>query len=227
MIAAKKEPLMQQKSSPISQVHAVVALPAKIIISPRRSYTQLQQALAQAEAITERTLCEMLALRQSQMGDNTNANAMLQSQQHLQQLIKQAQRNGTGFAVFYLQVDDYQTVANRYGAAVTQQVSELILARLLGAVRACDQVSKQADGQFLLLIKDVKRVLDTVLVAEKLLKKLAALNGLCHATHAISVSIGISRYPQDGADGITLLERAAAALLCAQQRGGNQFSLLR
>ncbi|MEO3865144.1 diguanylate cyclase domain-containing protein [Rheinheimera fenheensis] len=218
---------MQQKSSPISQVHAVVALPAKIIMSPRRSYTQLQQALAQAEAITERTLCEMLALRQSQMGDNTNANAMLQSQQHLQQLIKQAQRNGTGFAVFYLQVDDYQTVAHRYGAAVTQQVSALISARLLGAVRACDQVSKQADGQFLLLITDVKRVFDTVLVAEKLLKKLAALNGLCQATHAIAVSIGISRYPQDGADGITLIERAAAALLCAQQRGGNQFSLLR
>jgi len=227
MIPANKEQFMQQKISPISQVHTEVALPAKIIITPRRSYTQLEQALAQAEAITERTLCEMLALRQRPLGDNTNANGVLQSQQQLRQLIKQVQRNGTGFAVFFLQVDDYQTVAKRYGAAVAKQVSELILARLFGAVRACDQVSRQADDQFLLFVTDVKRVIDTVLVAEKLLNKLVALNGLRHTTHAIAVSIGISRYPQDGADGITLIERAAAALLCAQQRGGNQFSLLR
>lgn len=127
---------MQQKISPINQVYAERALPAKIIISPRRSYSQLEQALAQAEAITERTLCEMLALRQRPLGDNTNVIGVLQSQQQLRQLIKQAERNGTGFAVFFLQVDDYQAFAKRYGAAAAKQVSELILARLLCYARS-------------------------------------------------------------------------------------------
>ena len=59
------------------------------------------------------------------------------------------------------------------------------------------------------------------------MKKLALINGICQQPLSLAVSIGISRYPEDGTDAQVLTERAAAALLTAQHRGGNQFSLLR
>lgn len=127
----------------------------------------------------------------------------------------------------FVQLDHYRDIYQRHGAQIAKQVGGLTLARLAAVVRTCDVVSQQADDQFLLLITDVKRVYDVVLVAEKLLQKLTQLDGLCQQALAIEVSIGISRYPHDGTDATLLIERAAAAMLHAQHRGGNQFSLLR
>ncbi|MEH8017352.1 GGDEF domain-containing protein [Rheinheimera muenzenbergensis] len=217
---------MQHKLSTISQVHAVGPMPAKITTTPRRSYAELQQALVRAETTTERTLCEMLALRQS-LQENSDLANRSQIQQQLRSLIKQSQRNGSGFAVLFVQLDHYQDIYQQHGTRIAKQVCELTLARLASAVRTCDMVSQQADDQFLLLITDVKRVYDVVLVAEKLLQKLTQLDGLCQQPLVIEVSIGISRYPHDGTDATLLTERAAAAMLHAQHRGGNQFSLLR
>lgn len=219
--------MMQPKNRPISHIYAVAPSVAKITTLPRRSYAELQQALARAEAITERTLCQLLALQQNQQADANDASGSLQVHHQLCLLIKQAQRHNSGFAVLFVQLDHYQHIFQQYGAAKAKQVSELTLARLTALVRDCDIVSQLAGDQFLLLITDVKRIYDVVLVAEKLIQKLALLNGLCQQPLAIAVSIDISRYPEDGADARILTERAAAALLTAQHRGGNQFSLLR
>lgn len=218
---------MQQKLSTISQIHGIEAAGPKINTLPRRSYAQLQQALEMAETITERTLLQLLAQQQSQLYDVGTAPDSVQMQHQLRNMIKQAQRHGSGFAVLFVQLDHYAGIFQRHGAAIARQVSELTLARLASVVRDCDIVCQQADDQFLLLITDVKRIYDVVLVAEKLLQKLGVLHGLCAQPLTLTASIGVSRYPEDGNDARLLTERAAAALLHAQHRGGNQFSLLR
>ena len=163
---------MQYNRGGIVQIYAEAALPRKIMSSPRRSYAQLQQALAVAEAVTERTLCEMLALRQSQQGHNSDVADKQQTQQQLHQLIKQSQRTSTGFAVLFVQLDQFRAIYQQHGAVVAKQISDLVLTKLVAAVRACDLVNQRANGQFLILITDVKRIYDAVLVAEKLMQKL-------------------------------------------------------
>lgn len=217
---------MPDKLVAISRIHSVMPHAPLILNMPRRSYTELQLALARAEKVTERTLCELLALRQQQQGNNSDIPDKPQMQQQLRLLIKQTQRNGSGFAVLFVQLDHYQDVFQQHGAVVAKQLTELALSRLSDVLRECDIISQQADDQFLLLITDVKRIYDVVLVAEKLLQKLALANGLSLHHSALSASIGISRCPQDGVDARLLTERAAATMLHAQHRGGNQFSLL-
>jgi diguanylate cyclase (GGDEF)-like protein len=221
---------MQSKPNTINHIYGVwPILRHKILLTPRRSYAELQQALQQAEKVTEHTLGELLALRQSQQlgnpSDTTDQQQM--QQQHIQFMIKQVQRQGSGFAMLFVQLDNYQEISVNYGAATAKQVSELAMTRLAEAVRECDVVSQQADDKFLLLITNVSRIYDAVLVAEKLMQKLALLNGLCQPPLELSASIGISRCPEDGIDAELLMEKAAAAMLHAQSRGGNQFSLLR
>ena len=218
---------MQYNRGGIVQIYAEAALPRKIMSSPRRSYAQLQQALALAEAVTERTLCEMLALRQSLQANNSDVADKQQTQQQLHQLIKQSQRTSTGFAVLFVQLDQFRAIYQQHGAVVAKQISDLVLTKLVAAVRACDLVNQRANGQFLILITDVKRIYDAVLVAEKLMQKLGLLDDLCPQPQPISASIGISRFPQDGLEAGLLIERAAAAMSHAESRGGNQFSLLR
>ena len=219
---------MQHKHSEISHIYGTLPVTQKILLVPRRSYTELQQALKRAESITERTLCELLALQQSQLlGSKAEATAKLQIQPQLSYMIKQAQRNGSSFAVLFVQLDHYKNIYDCHGAAVAKQVSEATLAQMLATLRDCDSISQQADDQFLLLITDVSRIYDAVLVAEKLKHKLSILHSISLMPLQITASIGISRFPQDGNDAGMLVDRAAAALLHAQNRGGNQFSLLR
>ncbi|HEX5792146.1 MAG TPA: GGDEF domain-containing protein [Rheinheimera sp.] len=218
---------MQHKASTISHIDCILPQLPKILTLPRRSYAELQTALHLAERITERTLCELLALRQSgQSGNDAEVSATLQVQQ-LQFMLKLAKRYNKRFALLFVQLDHYQHIRSSYGAQLAKQVSDLVLARLTAVVRDCDSVCRQANDTFLLLISDVTRIYDAVLVAEKVMQKLASLTGLCQQPLVLSVSIGISRFPEDGNDAILLTERAAAAMLHAQHRGGNQFSLLR
>ena len=220
---------MQSQPNTISHIYGVwPILRHNILLAPRPCYAQLKQALERAEALTERTLCELLALRQSQhSSDQSETSDKLQMQRQLQFMIKQAQRHSHGFALLFVELDHYQDIELHYGAAVAKQVSELTRARMLAVVRDCDSISQQADGQFLLLITDVSRIYDAVVVAEKLMQKLKLCSGICPEPLDITASIGISRFPEDGNDAMLLIERAAAAMLHAQSRGGNQFSLLR
>ena len=219
---------MQSKPGFISHIHSLLPHESKILRQPRRSYAELQRALQRAESITERTLCELLALRQSQQsGNDADTPDTLQAEQLLRFMLKQAKRYNKGFALLFVQLDHFKQIRNSYGVRLAQQVSDLVLARLTAVVRDCDSVCRQADDIFLLLISDVTRIYDAVLVAEKVMQKLALLNGLVQEQLVLSVSIGISRYPEDGIEASLLIERAASALLHAQGCGGNQFSLLR
>ncbi|SEA47411.1 GGDEF domain-containing protein [Alkalimonas amylolytica] len=195
---------------------------------PERSYAELEQQLEQAEKITELALAELLAFRQSQLwGHDAATLSILRIQHQLQFILQHARRNNSQFALLFVQLDHAKSYHEMGDTQLIRQISELTLSRLSAAVRECDSISQLADDQFLVLITDVSRILDTVLVAEKLIRQLAIPHQLPLPASALSASIGISRFPEDGGDAVILLERATAAMQRAQSRGGQQFSLLR
>ncbi len=197
-------------------------------VSTQPSYEKLQQQLQHAELTAERALNELLLLQQKlPLTQFVHASGSKLMQQQLQFLLRQAERHRSGFALMFVQLDHYKKIYDQHGPEMAKQVVEQTLTRLTATVRQCDSVIQLAHDQFLLLITDVARIYDTVLVAEKLIQQLAVVNSLSLPAAETSVSIGISRFPEDGKDAPLLIERAAASMLHAQSRGGNQFSLLR
>ncbi|MDP4535776.1 GGDEF domain-containing protein [Alkalimonas collagenimarina] len=192
------------------------------------SYAELQQQLKQAETMAERTLGELVALQKSQLPKQyADTPGIVQIQHQLQFMLKHAQRHNSGFALMFVQIDQFKAIRDKHDAAFTKKIIELTLQHLNAAVRQCDSISQLADDQFLVLVTDVSRIYDTVLVAEKLLQKLDTLHRFTLQIPNLTISIGISHFPEDGNDALLLIERATAAMLHAQHRGGNQFSLLR
>ncbi|WP_372626887.1 GGDEF domain-containing protein [Arsukibacterium sp.] len=218
---------MQHKAGAISTIYCEIPATDNIRVIPRRSYSELEHALKCAEQHAERTLVELLALQQQQQlagyKDTADKSDM---QRQLQFMIKQSQRQDKSFALLVVELDHYQQILTQYGVETARQVVELGLERITSVIRDCDSISHQGEGRFLLLVTDVTRIYDVVLVSEKLMQKLALLNGICPQPLGIEVSIGISRFPQDGSKAVLLVEKAAAAMRHAQRRGGNQFSLL-
>ena len=92
-------------------------------------------------------------------------------------------------------------------------------------VRSSDTVSRHGGDEFVIVLSELEHAEDAAVGAQKIVAALARPQQLAgHELH-ITVSIGISIYPEDGHDAETLLTRADMALYHAKDQGrdGYQF----
>ena len=89
-------------------------------------------------------------------------------------------------------------------------------------------VTRLGGDEFTVLIEDTKSddVADTILLAEKLLTRLAKSPiTINRRTFTVNTSIGIARYPENGEDSETLLRNADTAMYAAKRSGKNRYAL--
>ena len=92
----------------------------------------------------------------------------------LQQALVAAARHHGCLALLFVDLDDLKLVNDLQGHAAGDQVLQQVAQRLLRVVRAGDTVSRHGGDEFLLLLTEVARPVDAVLVADKLQAALAA-----------------------------------------------------
>ena len=131
--------------------------------------------------------------------------------------IANARRHGTRLGVLFLDIDNFKSINDNFGHAVGDEALKRVAACLSSSVRAVDTVSRHGGDEFLVLLTDVSQAPDAIRVADKVLGLLGAAEPVGNAGPRISVSIGISLYPDDGADPIALIELADAAMYRAKR----------
>ena len=141
----------------------------------------------------------------------------------LDQALAQASRDGHRVGVIFLDLDRFKSVNDTLGHAVGDELLRHVAARLTGAVRAVDTVSRLGGDEFIIVLREVGGADDMVLVAEKVIAALAApVHVLGHELRA-TPSIGISIFPDDGAGALQLMKNADTAMYHAKARGRNTF----
>ena len=100
-----------------------------------------------------------------------------------------------------------------------QSVSE----RLKESVREGDTVARLGGDEFTVLLEDVHGADDVVPIARKILSALSIPFHVSGHELFSSASIGISIYPDDGADPKTLLKNADNAMYRAKDQGRNTY----
>ncbi len=108
------------------------------------------------------------------------------------------------------------------GHGVGDEVLRQVAVRLRGCVRAGDTVARVGGDEFVLLLANLEKE-HVAPLARKILDEVSA--PLVVDTHRLSMttSVGISLYPEDGADADALLRNADIALYRAKERGRNNF----
>jgi diguanylate cyclase (GGDEF)-like protein len=141
----------------------------------------------------------------------------------LAQAIALAQRHRKRVALMYLDLDHFKHVNDSLGHAVGDQLLQSVAKRLQACVRGSDTISRQGGDEFVVMLAEVETARDANLAAEKLITAMAAPHIIgVHRLH-VSVSIGISLYPDDGKDVETLLRNADMAMYHAKRSGRNNF----
>ena len=141
----------------------------------------------------------------------------------LAQSIALAKRHGKRVALMYLDLDHFKHINDSLGHAVGDQLLQSAAKRLQACVRNSDTVSRQGGDEFVVLLSEVEAVRDAALAAEKLLEALTApylIGG--HRLH-VTLSIGISLYPDDGKNVETVLRNADTAMYHAKRSGRNNY----
>jgi diguanylate cyclase (GGDEF)-like protein/PAS domain S-box-containing protein len=143
----------------------------------------------------------------------------------MQLAMAQSERSGKVLAVCYLDLDGFKPVNDLYGHAVGDRLLVEVAQRLKTCVRAGDTVSRLGGDEFVLLFADLDTVRESDHAIARVISTLTHPFQISGHSIQISASIGVTLYPQDGADSDALLRHADQAMYAAKQAGRNRFHL--
>lgn len=135
------------------------------------------------------------------------------------QAIALAPRHNKKVAILFLDLDGFKHINDSLGHPVGDKLLQSVSERLVGCVRGADTVSRQGGDEFVVLLSEVEHSEDAAISALRLLKAVAephVIDG--HELH-VTASIGVSVFPEDGADDETLIKHADTAMYQAKENG--------
>jgi diguanylate cyclase (GGDEF)-like protein len=141
----------------------------------------------------------------------------------LQQAVLLNRRNGLRFAVLFIDLDDFKTINDTHGHEMGDQLLVTIARILQGSIRESDTVARLGGDEFVMLLNEVLILPDVERVARILLDTFCQPLQVGEASLQISASIGISLYPENGADPEMLLQKADTAMYAVKRAKKNNF----
>lgn len=145
----------------------------------------------------------------------------------IEELLYQAKRNSTSFAVLFGDLDHFKHVNDSLGHEAGDQLLIAVSERLKYVLRHGDTVARLGGDEFVILLSSVHNFEQVAAVANKLMQLVEKPVALCDQSLHVGMSFGIAIYPSDGDDAATLLRNADSALYNAKAKGRGCFSLYR
>jgi diguanylate cyclase (GGDEF)-like protein/PAS domain S-box-containing protein len=132
-----------------------------------------------------------------------------------------ARRKPARAAVLFLDLDRFKYVNDSLGHSAGDEMLQEIATRLRQCLREEDTVARVGGDEFLLMLREVASREEAAEVARRLREEVTRSFTIQSHTLSTSCSIGISLFPEDGADGETLIRNADAAMYAAKESGSN------
>ena len=192
----------------------------------RQANEQLVVATVEAQSMTE--MAEQTSARMTYVAAHdalTGLPNRALMADRLAQAIALAERHGEKVALMYLDLDHFKRINDTLGHSVGDQVLQSAAERLLKCVRLSDTVCRQGGDEFVVVLTEVRAVRDAALAAEKLGKAFEEPHLIGELQLDVGLSIGVSLYPDDGADGEAMLRNADTAMYHAKKNGRNRYQV--
>ncbi len=140
----------------------------------------------------------------------------------LKHSLSQAKRKKEKLAVLFIDLDNFKTINDGLGHEVGDKLLKLAAERLQQCVRDSDTLARLGGDEFVAILIDVD-LPEIESVATRIVEFLGASFCINDQSLFVSASIGISIFPDDGADSVSLLKGADTAMYRAKELGRNQY----
>ncbi len=139
------------------------------------------------------------------------------------QAINHAKRRGGQLALMYLDLDRFKVINDGYGHPFGDKLLKAVGERLVPVVREGDTVARQSGDEFLVLLADLHKFSDAYTVSQKILDAFAPPFQVEGREVYVSLSIGISVYPENGEDADELISHADVAMSRSKDLGRSTY----
>jgi diguanylate cyclase (GGDEF)-like protein len=143
----------------------------------------------------------------------------------INQSIVKARREKELIAVLYLDLDGFKRVNDTLGHDIGDALLQEASKRIVACVRDSDTVARMGGDEFTVILCNVKTPESIERVAQKIVDAIAAPFDLNGKNCSVSVSIGISLYPNNGETPDQLMKSADSTMYQAKQSGKNCYRI--
>ena len=143
----------------------------------------------------------------------------------LSKALATARRQKHKVALLFLDLDRFKIINDSLGHSVGDLLLQEVADRLKSFAREQDTVARLGGDEFLIVLTNIKDIPGVAVAAERFMDAMTA--GFVIQGHPINIgcSLGISIFPEHGADNDTLIKNADAAMYSAKDGGRNNFQL--
>lgn len=154
--------------------------------------------------------------------------------EQLDTTIASARRHKSRFTLMFLDLDRFKNINDTYG----HQIGDELLCQAAGRIRECvrdsdmvakvdteadNRVARLAGDEFTVLLDDVDKVEQIAEIANRLIDAFTKPFVIEETKLYVSLSIGITVFPNDGHNVQTLLQHADVAMYHAKESGRNNY----
>ncbi len=137
--------------------------------------------------------------------------------------MNEARRYGHLFALFYLDLDHFKPLNDKYGHTAGDLALQEVAKRLKKTVRDTDTVSRMGGDEFAVLLTRVHNASDAMKVATKILDAIGQPLLINGNQCVIGVSIGICLSTPELTSADKIMKNADTAMYAAKAQGRNRF----
>jgi len=142
---------------------------------------------------------------------------------HLKHAIEHSKRTNKLIGVFFLDLDRFKLINDTLGHDTGDSLLVSVARRLLESVRKSDTVVRLGGDEFVIILEEIQNINNLTHVSQSVMNAFTEPFNLNGRQIFITPSIGISIYPYDGDDIMTLLKNADTAMYEAKKAGKNNF----
>ena len=141
----------------------------------------------------------------------------------LDKTIQRAAKEKRELALFFIDLDNFKQINDTYGHAVGDRVLQHIAKTLQKVTRKDDTLARRSGDEFLLLIEAYGSQENLQLLANKILQIMKEPFVEEEHSFSLSLSVGISTFPNDALTAEDLIEKSDQAMYKAKESGKSTY----
>jgi len=141
----------------------------------------------------------------------------------LEMSLQKADIHSKKVALLFLDLDKFKEINDSYGHDIGDMILQLTSQKLLKNIRKEDTLARIAGDEFIIILEDIDTIQEAFLVAQKILRSFEDKFIVQGSAIEISMSIGISLYPDHAQESEALIKAADRAMYRVKREGRGSF----
>lgn len=179
--------------------------------------------LTMGRNITDRLEAERRLIYQATHDGLTDLPNRMAFQEHLQQRLAHARRDGSELALLFIDLDNFKSINDTLGHATGDELLRVLAQRMHGTLRETDMIARLGGDEFVVLLDSAPPRHQLPLVVQKVFDAISEPCVLARQQLFPSASIGVAMFPQDGQDVSGLMRSADVAMYAAKAEGRHGY----